>query len=122
MGAEEAAGQELRRLRLGRGWSQEETARRMDAYGYGWHQTIIAKIESAGRPLRLREAVDLADLFGVPLESLLGSEPEDEARREYRLALRETVDRRKAVQDAAALHAAAAERLEAARQRMAALA
>jgi transcriptional regulator with XRE-family HTH domain len=68
---EEAAGQELRHLRIARGWSQEEVAQRMSAYGYDWHQTLIGRIEAAQRPLRLNEAVDLAALFGVSLEMLL---------------------------------------------------
>lgn len=66
------AGQELRRLRVARGWSQDEVARRMAAYGYNsWHQTTVGRIEAAQRPLRLNEAVALTTLFGVPLYQLL---------------------------------------------------
>jgi hypothetical protein len=43
----------------------------MSAFGYEWHQTLIGRIEAAQRPLRLNEAVDLAALYGVPLERLL---------------------------------------------------
>jgi chromosome segregation ATPase len=43
----------------------------MKAYGYDWHQTTVGRIEAAQRPLRLNEAVDLAALFGVSLETLL---------------------------------------------------
>ena len=46
------AGRALRRLRTARGWSQEEVGRRMKAYGYDFHQTMIAKIEAAQRPLQ----------------------------------------------------------------------
>ena len=67
---EERAGRELRRLRLARGWSQEQVAERMKAFGYDWHQTLIGRIEAAQRPLRLNEAADLASLFEVPLEAL----------------------------------------------------
>jgi transcriptional regulator with XRE-family HTH domain len=70
--AEEVAGQAVRRLRVARGWSQEEIAERMKAYGYDWHQTLVGRIEAAQRPLRLNEAVHLAALFGVALETLLG--------------------------------------------------
>jgi transcriptional regulator with XRE-family HTH domain len=52
-------------------WSQEEVARRMEAFGYEWHQTLIGRIEAAQRPLRLNEAVDLAALFGVTLDQLM---------------------------------------------------
>lgn len=69
--AEESAGRELRRLRTACGWSQEQVALRMDAYGYEWHQTTVAKIEGAQRPLRLNELADMCDLFGVTLAGLL---------------------------------------------------
>jgi transcriptional regulator with XRE-family HTH domain len=72
---EEAAGRELRRLREARRWSQEETARRMDAYGYDFHQTSIAKTEAGQRPLRLNEAAAFACLFGVTLADLLAAVP-----------------------------------------------
>jgi transcriptional regulator with XRE-family HTH domain len=69
---EELAGEELRRLRLARRWSQEEVARRMTASGHGnWHQTTVGKTEAAARPLRLDEAVALAGLFGVPVTQLI---------------------------------------------------
>lgn len=72
---EDVAGRELRRLRIARGWSQEDVARRMSAYGYDWHQTMVAKTEAAQRPLRLNEAVDLCRLFGVPADALLKDLP-----------------------------------------------
>jgi transcriptional regulator with XRE-family HTH domain len=69
--AEGQAGQALRRLRLARQWSQEEAARRMRAYGYDFHQTTIAKIEAAQRPLRVRELADFAALYGVEVNELI---------------------------------------------------
>jgi transcriptional regulator with XRE-family HTH domain len=65
------AGRALRRLRMSQGWSQEEVARHMEAYGYGFHQTMIAKIEAAQRPLRVRELADFAALYGVEVHELL---------------------------------------------------
>ncbi len=66
------AGRALRRLRLSQGWSQEEVARRMQAYGgYDFHQTTIAKIEAAQRPLRVRELADFAALYGVEVHELI---------------------------------------------------
>jgi transcriptional regulator with XRE-family HTH domain len=65
------AGQALRRLRLARNWSQEEVAVRMTAYGYDFHQTMIAKIEAAQRPLRVRELADFAALYGVEVQDLV---------------------------------------------------
>lgn len=77
------AGRALRRLRLSRDWSQEEAARRMQAYGYDFHQTTIAKIEAAQRPLRVRELADFAALYGVEIHDLIyppSSSLEDVAR------------------------------------------
>jgi len=65
------AGRALRRLRTARGWSQEEVARRMKAYGYDFHQTMIAKIEAAQRPLRVRELADFAALYGMEVHELI---------------------------------------------------
>ena len=65
------AGRALRRLRPARNWSQEEVAERMTAYGYDFHQTMIAKIESAQRPLRVRELADFAALYGVEMQDLV---------------------------------------------------
>jgi transcriptional regulator with XRE-family HTH domain len=68
---EAQAGIALRRLRRARGWSQEEVAQRMKAYGYDFHQTMIAKIEAAQRPLRVRELADFAALFGMEVHELI---------------------------------------------------
>lgn len=64
------AGEQLKRLRIARGWSQEEVARRMSAFGVDWHQTTVGRTETAQRPLRLNEAFALAALFGVGLVGL----------------------------------------------------
>lgn len=69
--AEQLAGQELRRLRNERAWSQEEVARRMTASGYDWHQTTVGRTETAARPLRVNEAVVLSAIFEVPVTQLL---------------------------------------------------
>jgi transcriptional regulator with XRE-family HTH domain len=66
------AGEQLRRLRLARGWSQEEVARRMAAFDVDWHQTTVGRTETAQRPLRLNEAFALAALFRVGLSTLIG--------------------------------------------------
>jgi hypothetical protein len=43
----------------------------MAAYGYDFHQTAIAKIEAAQRPLRVRELADFAALYGVGVQELV---------------------------------------------------
>jgi transcriptional regulator with XRE-family HTH domain len=68
-------GRELQRLRNALRWSQKEAARRISVSpGYeSWHQTTIARIEAAKRPLRLNEAAALAALYGVSVEQLLAA-------------------------------------------------
>ena len=39
------------------------------------HATTVAKIEAGSRSVRINEAVAIADLFGVSLDSLLGRKP-----------------------------------------------
>jgi transcriptional regulator with XRE-family HTH domain len=68
---EEQAGKALRQLRQARNWSQQEVAVRMAAFGYDFHQTTIAKIEAAQRPLRVRELADFAALYGVGVQELV---------------------------------------------------
>ena len=43
----------------------------MTTYGYDFHQTMIAKIEAAQRPLRVRELADFAALYGVEVQDLV---------------------------------------------------
>jgi hypothetical protein len=43
----------------------------MTAYGYDFHQTMIAKVEAAQRPLRVRELADFAALYGVEVQDLV---------------------------------------------------
>jgi F0F1-type ATP synthase membrane subunit b/b' len=43
----------------------------MKAYGYDLHQTMIAKIEAAQRPIRVRELADFAALYGVEVNELV---------------------------------------------------
>ena len=47
-------------------------ANAMNVLGHSWHQTTVVKTEAAGRPLRLNEVTDLADVLGVEVSYLLG--------------------------------------------------
>jgi transcriptional regulator with XRE-family HTH domain len=69
--AEPVLGGRVRALREAREWSQETVAQRMAEAGFSWRQTTVAKTEAADRPIRVNEAVALADLFGVDLDSLV---------------------------------------------------
>jgi transcriptional regulator with XRE-family HTH domain len=70
------AGQEIQRLRRARGWSQDEVARKMKPYGYDFNQALISRIELGQRPLRVRELVDFAALFGLQPAALLKPWPQ----------------------------------------------
>jgi transcriptional regulator with XRE-family HTH domain len=104
------AGRNLRALRNARQWSLLEVAERMRAFGYTWHQTVVAKIETGKRPLRLAEAIDLASLYGATLTDLIGAmgpgftltagelDPQIELARKR---VKEAADRYQAAKDAA---------------------
>ena len=61
------AGENIRRLREQLGYSQAELARRV---GGGFQQQTIVKIEKGARPLRLAEAVAVADALSVDVSDL----------------------------------------------------
>jgi transcriptional regulator with XRE-family HTH domain len=70
---EQQIGRLVRLLRQGRGWSQQDVAEKMRSYGYQWSQATVTRLESATRPIRLNEVVDLAALFGIPVSLFLES-------------------------------------------------
>jgi transcriptional regulator with XRE-family HTH domain len=103
--AEKLAGRNLRNLREARHWALREVAERMRDYGYTWHQTVISKIETGQRALRLNEAVDLAAMYNVNLADLFapptGREAVEGLRQEagaLQKALGEAMAREKAAQ------------------------
>ena len=63
--AEAKVAERTRKLREERGWSQEELGRKLGTYGFAMHQTTVAKLEGAARPIRLNEVQALANIFGV---------------------------------------------------------
>jgi transcriptional regulator with XRE-family HTH domain len=58
-------GAQVRRLRLSRGWTQEELAQRT-----GRHWTYIGGIERGERNVTIRVIADLARAFGVEIREL----------------------------------------------------
>jgi transcriptional regulator with XRE-family HTH domain len=71
---EQLIGRLLRQLRQGRGWSQQEVAERMRAYGYQWSQATVTRLESASRPIRVNELTDLARLFEIHVTQFMNPE------------------------------------------------
>ena len=66
-------------------------------YAINWHQTVVAKIESGERLVKLAEAYALADMYGLPLEDLAHGQNLDHVmhwRREMRDGKRKLVGRR----------------------------
>jgi transcriptional regulator with XRE-family HTH domain len=66
-------GQRVKVEREHRRWSQADMAKKLSALGiHPMHPTTIAKIEAGDRSVRINEAVGIAELFEVSLDSLLG--------------------------------------------------
>jgi len=63
---ESMIGRRVRRSRKAQGWTQEQLGQRL-----GMHQTSVAKLEAAARPIRVNELAELAVIFGVKPEDLL---------------------------------------------------
>jgi transcriptional regulator with XRE-family HTH domain len=68
-------GQQLRRIRNGRGWTQQDVADRMRPYGHNWIKSTVNRIETGKRPLRVNELDDLAAMLGVQMALLLAPLP-----------------------------------------------
>lgn len=62
----EAYGMRIKRLRLGKGLTQEQLAEKLNVTG-----TYIVKIESGRRTGSLELSIELAEFFGVSLDYLL---------------------------------------------------
>ena len=58
-------GSNLRRLRLDRGWSQEDLAHRA-----GLHRTYVSSVERAQRNISIDQIERLADAFDTPPSDL----------------------------------------------------
>ena len=66
-------GKRVKAHRSDRGWTQPQMAKMLSDNGiYPMHSTTIAKIEAGERSVRINEAVGIAELFGVSLDSFVG--------------------------------------------------
>jgi transcriptional regulator with XRE-family HTH domain len=69
-------GKRVRALRQNRRWSQAEMAKMLSDRGIQpMYATTVSKIEVGHRSVRINEAVGIADLFEITLDSLLGRKP-----------------------------------------------
>lgn len=70
---DEQFGKTVRAQREQRGWSQADMAKMLSDKGIQpMHPTTVAKIEAGDRSVRINEALGIADLFEVSVDSLLG--------------------------------------------------
>jgi len=67
-----AVGSNLQKLRVARGWSQEDLAGRCQRNGWDIDRVIIAKIESRIRAVTDWELKKLSEVIGVSPNELLG--------------------------------------------------
>lgn len=66
---DDVIGQNLAKLRGS--MSQKDLAARMKEREWKWVQSTVASVEKGERPLRLREAADLASILGCAIEDLM---------------------------------------------------
>lgn len=72
MSEDERFGRSVRRLREQREWSQGELAERLKRAGHdNFHATTVSRIEKGDRPVRLSEAVAIAETLGSNLVEML---------------------------------------------------
>lgn len=69
----EALGARVAALRGDRGWSQGELGRRLQSVGMAdAYQMKISRIEKAERDISVLEALDIAEVFGITIDELVG--------------------------------------------------
>lgn len=93
-------GENIRRLREARGWSQSELARRMQAHGWPkYSQVAVSRTEEGSRAVRLDEALAFSEILEIGLTNLIT--PSDEGRLvdELYLAMGRVGGARKAVKE-----------------------
>lgn len=82
-------GRNVRTYREERGWSQSELARQMNTAGWTkYSQVAVSRTEDGTRAARLDEAVALADVLGVELDSLTRDSKSQWVRKHFREAER----------------------------------
>jgi transcriptional regulator with XRE-family HTH domain len=62
---------QMQALREAKGWSQTEFAKRLAEEGLKFHQPTVQRIESGIRPLKLTEALTIAEVLETRLEVML---------------------------------------------------
>jgi transcriptional regulator with XRE-family HTH domain len=77
---DELFGKRVKEERDRMGWTQAQIAKMLCDIGIRpMHGTTVAKIEAGDRSVRINEAMGFADLFEIPVESLVGRVPHGSA-------------------------------------------
>lgn len=77
-------GERLRMIRVRLDLSQRDVAQAVtDRHGLGWHQTTVAKVEAGDRPVRVAEALAVADVLGVHVDELLDQPADSSEARQH---------------------------------------
>lgn len=71
-------GERVKAERQARGWTQPYMAELLETHGIPMGVTTVTKIEGGSRPVRIVEAVGMADVFGVSVDALMGRGPSDD--------------------------------------------
>jgi transcriptional regulator with XRE-family HTH domain len=71
---DQQVGRNVARLRVAKELSQADVAQALTDWGVPWHQQTQQKVERGARPLRLQEAVGLAEVLRVDTQALYGEE------------------------------------------------
>lgn len=83
--SEQRFGTRVRTLRKNLEKSQQDIAEALAArHGLNLHQTAVAKIEAGTRPVKLTEALAIADVLGVHVDELL-DRPQDSSAADQQL-------------------------------------
>lgn len=70
MDADHLVGQKLAELRKRKGFRQEDFLKLLEAHGISWTQTVLSRVESGKRPLKLTEGFAIAEALGVGADEL----------------------------------------------------
>lgn len=80
----------IRDERKARGWSQADMTELLSTKGVFLADTGLTKIENGHRPVRINEAIAIADVFGVTVDALAGRKMDHDA--DFRYAVRAMTD------------------------------